>query len=123
MTVSSMARCCATPACVAFFHTTNASMWNNNCGPFPCCFIKPTFNATRLNDTCLGTPGHLACTGVFTSGALPRALPSPTPVQVYRPHNLSASVLPTNRTRLGLPGSCLLNIFKEATGSGTANFC
>ena len=25
--------CCRAPRCMAFFHTTNASMWNNNCGP------------------------------------------------------------------------------------------
>jgi hypothetical protein len=98
------ALCCAVPRCMAFFHTTNASMWNNNCGPHPCCFIKPTFNATRLNDTCLGRPGHPACTGQITSGVLPRALPTKAPVRVYRPHNLSATHLPTNRTRLGLPG-------------------
>lgn len=87
----------------AFFHTTNASMWNNNCGPRPCCWIKPTFNSSRLNDTCLGSPGRPACTGTFTSGVLPRALPSPTPVRVYQAQDLS-NALPTNRTRLGLPG-------------------
>lgn len=96
--------CCATPSCVAFFHTTNASMWNNNCGDTPCCWIKPSFNTTRLNDTCLGDPTHKPCTGTFTSGLIPaRALPSPTPVQVFQPQRLRTE-LPTNRTRLGLPG-------------------
>ena len=96
--------CCEIPACVAFFHTTNASMWNNNCGATPCCFIKPTFNSTRLNDTCLGDPTHKPCTGRITSGLIPsRALASSTPVEVYRPQRLSKE-LPTNRTRLGLPG-------------------
>ena len=32
-------------------------------------------SATRLDDTCLGSPGHPPCTGVFTSGVLSRALP------------------------------------------------
>ena len=32
-------------------------------------------SSTRLDDTCLGSPGHPPCTGVFTSGVLSRALP------------------------------------------------
>ena len=105
-------------------------MWNNNCGPNPCCWIKPTFNSTRVNDTCLGSAGRPACTGTFTSGVLPRALPSPTPVHVYQARNLSTT-LPTNRTRLGLPGDykpwvsvlgngdVLIVAFASAAGSQT----
>ena len=41
--------CCNVPRCMAFFHTTNASMWNNNCGPHPCCWIKPSFKCVWAN--------------------------------------------------------------------------
>jgi diketogulonate reductase-like aldo/keto reductase len=45
--------CCDTPACVAFFHTTMELTDAGECfAEQPCCWLKPTFNTTRLTDFC-----------------------------------------------------------------------
>ena len=46
-------RCCQRLDCVAFFHTTNQLNDAGNCNRNePCCWLKPSFNETRLNDYC-----------------------------------------------------------------------
>eukprot|EP01045_Picozoa_sp_COSAG04_P030065 COSAG04_NODE_5114_length_1732_cov_0.740355_1_plen_494_part_00 len=45
--------CCEVEACVAFFHTANQLSAAGSCKPGgACCWLKPTFNASRTNDTC-----------------------------------------------------------------------
>ena len=46
-------RCCQRLDCVAFFHTTNQLNDAGNCNRNePCCWLKPSFNETRLDDYC-----------------------------------------------------------------------
>ncbi len=46
-------QCCGTAGCKAFFHTTNQSGDAGNCTTgTPCCWLKPTWNASRIHDTC-----------------------------------------------------------------------
>ena len=45
--------CCAVDACVAFFHTKNQLSAASNCSARqPCCWLKPTFNSSRLGSYC-----------------------------------------------------------------------
>ena len=45
--------CCATDDCVAFFHTKKQLTAAGNCSAGqPCCWLKPTWNASRLDDDC-----------------------------------------------------------------------
>lgn len=45
--------CCADARCVAYFFTTNQSSSTRNCTKGgSCCWLKPTFNASRLDDRC-----------------------------------------------------------------------
>ena len=45
--------CCNTPKCAAFFHTTNQLSDAGNCKKgASCCWLKPTFNESRLDDKC-----------------------------------------------------------------------
>ena len=45
--------CCETLQCVAFFHTTNQLVDAGNCKQNePCCWLKPSFNESRLDDFC-----------------------------------------------------------------------
>jgi hypothetical protein len=79
--------CCGTPDCVAFFHTTNQLSDAGSCKQGgSCCWLKPTFNATRTNDTC-ATPSDC------TSGVLRRGLPSPLPPSLPPPTNLDLIML------------------------------
>ena len=45
--------CCANARCLAFFHTTNQLSAAGNCSKGgSCCWLKPTFNSSRLHDAC-----------------------------------------------------------------------
>ncbi len=45
--------CCDTEQCEAFFHTTNQLSDAGNCKKgASCCWIKPTYNTSRLDDKC-----------------------------------------------------------------------
>ena len=45
--------CCGTAKCEAFFHTTNQLSDAGNCKKgASCCWLKPTFNESRLGDKC-----------------------------------------------------------------------
>ena len=43
--------CCSREDCVCFYHTTSQPSDDLDCvAGYPCCWLKPTFNATRLDD-------------------------------------------------------------------------
>jgi hypothetical protein len=46
--------CCAHARCAAFFHTAHQLSSAGNCSMGgPCCWLKPTWNSSRLHDRCV----------------------------------------------------------------------
>jgi len=67
--------CCDTAECMCFFHTKSQLVDAGNCtAGKPCCWLKPTFNTTRLDDQCADPTNCLS--GVL--GARVPAVPTTT---------------------------------------------
>ena len=61
--------CCGRADCKAFYHTSSLrdSKHASHCEPgAPCCWIKPTFNATRIHDDADCHGEHVCLSGVRT---------------------------------------------------------
>lgn len=105
--------CCDTDRCVAFYFTSNQSVaTTQGCSAGSnCCWIKPTFNASRTNDSSVCHPAS-----VCHSGVLRRGLPSPLPPSVTPPSTLDLVMLndPEARCLDGTQGAYYL-----ARGVGT----
>ena len=104
--------CCANPRCVAFFHTTNqVSATTGGCRQNgTCCWIKPTFNVSRTNDTC-------ASQSNCNSGVLRRGLPSPLPPSLPPPKQM-ALVMLQNPAAKCLDGTQGAFYMSRGVGSG-----
>ena len=109
--------CCETELCVAFFFTTNQSSANRassssgggdlsassraRASGFTCqhdngncCWIKPTFNASRTNDSSVCDPASTC-----HSGVLRRGLPSPLPPSLEPPATMDLVMLTDPKVR------------------------
>jgi hypothetical protein len=74
--------CCGTSACVAFFHTVDQLSDAGNCSAgSSCCWLKPTFNTTRLDDFC--SPPENCLSGNVSHSPTPTPVPAPTPAPVW----------------------------------------
>lgn len=57
--------CCGRDDCKCFYHTTSQPHDGLNCkGGEPCCWLKPTFNATRIHDAADCQGEHHCMSGV-----------------------------------------------------------
>ena len=103
--------CCEVPQCAAFFHTTNQLSDAGDCKQGGSCYwLKPTFNATRTNDTC-------APPGDCNSGVLRRGVPSPLPASLPPPTSLDLIMLDDPEARC-LDGTQAAYYLARGVGSG-----
>ena len=102
--------CCNTSACVAFFFTKMQLTDAGECvANQPCCWLKPTFNTTRLSDFC-ANPGNCMSGNVThspaTSDTVPRTTPTPT-TTTLQANARGMACAQWNHAGSGVPNDCV----------------